>query len=338
MMAKTVHTVSMAVWDYLDYASRELAFSTYTHYRSKLIRFERRHGHLALRSVSAPMLFEYLYGRHGVTRNCGTRNASQHRTALQNMLNYAAYRGLCEQVAVPKMESRGRVEERDWTRWTADEMILLQEAMPCPRSRMIVAVCTNTAMRIDDIFQIRLKYVRLQTNDLRVRIKKSGIWDNKPVTLELEEELRRYLTWYSETCGVTEKDDAFLIPGSRKSGWVGSGSGSGYTPDPTKPVSYNWAYTRLKKTMDDNGLPYEKGEAWHMLRRSVARLFFDAKVEEGYDLALRMTQALLNHKDVSTTEHYLGLKIETIKRDQSMKGRPFLTRGRENVISLADRR
>lgn len=333
-MARVVHTVSMAVWDYLDYASRNLALSTFKHYRSKLIRFENRYGDVPIGSVTAPMLFEYLYGRHGVATTCGASNTSQHRAALQNVLTYAAYRGLCPAVAVPKMEGGGRPEERDWTRYSAGEMLQLQDAMPCPRSRVLVAVCTNTAMRIDDVFNIRLRNVRLATNDLKVRIRKSKMWDDKPVTLDLEEELRRYMTWYSTQCGVSERDDVFLVPGSKKVGWVGAGIGSGYAPDPERPVSYNWAYKRLKTTMDAQRLPHESGEAWHMLRRSVARLFFDTKAEEGYDLALRMTQALLNHRDVSTTERYLGLKLETMKRDQSMKGKAFLTRGRENVIPI----
>ncbi|MGW2206024.1 tyrosine-type recombinase/integrase [Streptomyces sp. NPDC001774] len=328
----------MAVWDYLDYASRELAFSTYTHYRSKLLRFERVHGTTPIGSITSPVLFEYLYGRHGVTRDCGIRNGSQHRTAIQNMLNYATLRGLCPAVSVPKSPGGSRPEERDWTRYSADEMLLLQDSMPCPRSRIIVAICTNTAMRIDDIFKMRLKYVRLSTNDLRVKIHKSKMWDTKPVTLDLEHELRRYMVWYAETCGVSERDDVYLVPGSKKVGWVGGGPGSGYVPDPERPVSYNWAYKRLRATMDAQRLPYEQGEAWHMLRRSVARLYFDTAVEDGYDRALRMTQALLNHKDVTTTEKYLGLTIETLKRDQSLKGRAFLTRGRENVLSIDDAR
>lgn len=334
-MGRTVHTVSMAVWDYLDYASRNLAFSTYTHYRSKLMRFESVHGPMPVKNVKAPLLFEYLYGRGGATKNCGARNASQHRTALQNMLNYAAYRGICDAVAVPKMDGGSRPEERDWTRYSADEMLMLQDGMPCPRSRMIVAICTNTAMRIDDIFQIRLKYVKLATNDLRVRIQKSKMWDNKPVTLELEEELRRYLIWYAQTCGISQRDDVYLIPGSKRIGWVEAGGCTGYAPNPERPVSYNWAYTRLKQAVEAQGLQREEGEAFHMLRRSVARLYFDTKADEGYDLALRMTQALLNHKSAATTEKYLGLRVETIKRDQSLKGQSFLTRGREGVIQIA---
>ncbi|MEU6397684.1 site-specific integrase [Streptomyces cinnamoneus] len=324
----------MAIADYLDYASRNNAFSTFTHYRSKLLRFEKKHGKRSIRTVDTAMLFEYLYGRHGVTKNCGLRNGGQHRTALQNMLNYAAYRGMCPVVAVPKMNGGARPEQRDWTRYSADEMLRLQDGMPCPRSRIIVAVCINTAMRIDDIFQIRLKNVKLATDDLRVKIQKSKLWDNKPVTLELDHELRRYMTWYTETCGVGQRDDVYLIPGSKKVGLVVAGPGSGYAPNPERPVSYNWAYRRLMATLDAQELPHESGEAWHMLRRSVARLYFDTKAEEGYDLALRMTQALLNHKSVETTEKYLGLKIETIKRDQSLKGQAFLSRGRENVVSI----
>ncbi|MGW6257604.1 tyrosine-type recombinase/integrase [Streptomyces sp. NPDC055085] len=290
-----------------------------------------------MKALDSPQLFEYLYGRRGVA-NGGGSNASQHRTALQNMLTYAANRGLCFHIAVPKMTGSGAgqtLERPDWARLSADQILAVQEAMLCPRSRLLVAISANTAMRIDDILNIRLRNVRLATNDLKVRIQKSRIWDNKPVTFELDQELRRYMTWYAQRCGVSERDDVFLVPGYKRVSW-GQGE-RGWEPNPEQPLSYQWSYRRLLKAFDSAGIQYEEKEAWHMIRRSVARLYFDSCVEDGYDFALRMTQALLNHKDVSTTEKYLGLKIETVKRDASLKRKRFLTSGRDNVVSLPTR-
>ncbi|MFD4474730.1 tyrosine-type recombinase/integrase [Streptomyces sp. NPDC058471] len=339
-MARAVRTVSIAVWDYLDHLSRNGALWSYKGYRSKLIRFEEALGASDVRSLDRPTLFEYLYGRRGATKGCEYRNAAQHATAIQNVIDFAVNRGWRDPLKVPTPKDAGlrKPDERDWTRYSADEMLLLQEGMPCPRSRIIVAVITNTAMRIDDVFDIQNRYVRSQTGDLRARIKKSKMWDTKPITLDLEDEIRRYRQWYTEACGVTDKDDVYFIPGSKRNGdWIRKlpdGTVAGYDPDPSRRVSYNWAYTRLKGALETQGLFYDKGEAWHMLRRSVARLYFDTMAGQGYDLALRMTQALLNHKEVSTTEKYLGLAVETAKRDQSLKGQAFLTRGRDGVVDL----
>jgi hypothetical protein len=58
--------------------------------------------------------------------------------------------------------------------------------------------------------------------------------------------------------------------------------------------------------------------------------------ELGYDAALRTVSALLHHSNMATTERYLGLSSEKKRRDQTLKGRPFLTAmvSNENVVPL----
>jgi integrase len=70
-----------------------------------------------------------------------------------------------------------------------------------------------------------------------------------------------------------------------------------------------------------------KQEGFHTIRRSVARVMFDTLVEEGgYDSAIRIVQSLLNHASSSMTERYLGVSAERNRRDDILRGAPFLTR------------
>lgn len=73
------------------------------------------------------------------------------------------------------------------------------------------------------------------------------------------------------------------------------------------------------------GVRVEPGEGVHTLRRSVARGFFDAAAEAGYDGALRTTAALLHHQSTQTTELYLGIAADRLRRDATLRGQPFLT-------------
>jgi len=56
----------------------------------------------------------------------------------------------------------------------------------------------------------------------------------------------------------------------------------------------------------------------------------------GYDAALRTVSAMLHHKSSATTEQYLGLSSERKRRDDRLRGRPFLSAlvSTENVVPL----
>jgi hypothetical protein len=70
----------------------------------------------------------------------------------------------------------------------------------------------------------------------------------------------------------------------------------------------------------------------------VARAYYDSLCEERGDVAaLRLTAALLHHKNTTTTEVYLGLDAEKAGRNRRLRGKPFLSAmvdREENVIPL----
>jgi hypothetical protein len=111
----------------------------------------------------------------------------------------------------------------------------------------------------------------------------------------------------------------------------------GRTParwDPAAPVAKTAPI--VKHALEGLGLPTEQ-EGTHTIRRAVARAFFDQLVRSvGYDGALRTTSAVLNHKNATTTEMYLGLSSERKRRDDLMRGKPFLSAmvDTSNVVRL----
>jgi integrase len=91
------------------------------------------------------------------------------------------------------------------------------------------------------------------------------------------------------------------------------------------------------------GLGHEtKGEGFHTLRRSAARIFHDlAAADPGTTTpAIRVAQALLGHKNQTTTEVYLGITVEKQARDDLLRGKSFLHRAvsGEAVVDDASRR
>lgn len=311
-----------AAWSYYD-ALRAAGAppNTLRQYRSRLISWMSAHGARLVRSITAPDLFGYLYGPNGVAHGSESA-ASSHRAVIQGALDHAHYMGWCSAMRVPKPAILKRRQPREWTRYTAPQMCDLIEAASDPRLKIGLSLACNTALRISDILVLKVPELKMESGYMRSHVQKSRMIDDKPITSDLEDELRLYLKWYTQECGAVLKSDYFLIPGFRQVGRTREGPV--HETVPSRPVSYTWITDKFRDAVDLAGLPREEGESWHSLRRSAARVFFDRASDAGYDTALRMTQDFLNHKRADTTERYLGLTTERVKRDELLRGRSLL--------------
>lgn len=93
----------------------------------------------------------------------------------------------------------------------------------------------------------------------------------------------------------------------------------------------------VQRVLKRAGYPHFK-EGQHTLRRSGARAYFDALVEQGYDGALRRVQSMLGHAHANMTERYLGIDLDRKKRNDDLRGVsmfPSLQDG--NVINVVKR-
>lgn len=268
-----------------------------------------------------------------------SQNVRTSRRTIANHVMRHAYRGghLRTPIEVPRDSYRPRAtKSREWTRYSADQLRALLQAAPCERSRIALSIAIYTAMRVEDIRMLRAPAPDLSEGWLAAWINKSGIFDFKVIAHSFEDDMRRYLRWlYERADGAITAED-YLLPGY-PAGFRGGGN---YNPDLcdfSKPISKGTLDERYVEARDRAGLPHLSRERWHTLRRSSGRLFFEAASGNGYDMALRMTQAFLNHQSVTTTERYIGLDIAYAMRDEFLREYDLLAAPAENVLPLRRR-
>jgi integrase len=205
-------------------------------------------------------------------------------------------------------------------RLSAGELLLLVEAADFPQHRLILALASNLALRQAEMKRLLLRDVNLDAGSIRVRITKTHETppDDMPITAELDSELRRWLAHYRASCpGLTPA--SHLVPSQHiepKHGRVT------YRPD----RSVGEPEEVVKRALAKLGWEDVKGEGIHTIRRSLARIFFDAaEAEESFNDALLGTMRLLHHDRAETTLRYIGVDRQTLARDKFLRGRPFLT-------------
>lgn len=277
-------------------------------------------------SITTQDLSRVLYGPDGITLGKSSRRANTQRAAINGLFGYGYSMGWRRDLlGAPRPVMRVTSPARPLTtRLTADQLAALLTHAEYPMTRALVATAMNTALRISDVLKIQLGDLDLATGDLAVVTQKTRLTDVLPVTLDLDAELRRYLVWLTAETGVTVRDremrfrELYLFPGFRHGGFT-------RTHVPERPVSYRWANAQLAGLYAACGIEVEPREAWHVIRRSVARIYFDSlRTDVSFDHALRQTSALLGHRLAATTELYLGLNAERQARDESLRGKRLI--------------
>jgi integrase len=170
----------------------------------------------------------------------------------------------------------------------------------------------------------------LRAGYISTKIQKTGGVDRKPITQELDEELNRWLACYGANRHYYPvgglPNTHLLVPS--------------YTIDPQgglhlRPLQkLTHPHRLVQRAIASLDLPTE-GEGFHTLRRSSARAFFEQlRQSSNADHALMVVKSFLNHKNVSQTEHYLGISTERVLRDEALRGQSFLTRHTEATESV----
>lgn len=334
--------IADAVEDYLTYRRSRFADTTVTQEGYVLRRFAEAIGNIQIRHLHADHVTDWFYGSGGlmqahVTRDRRAREpiqASTHnyyRNRLASFFRYCAQRGwlrddLLREVTPMTMLRRERLQPGP------RKLLDLLDVAATPRDRAYIAVGINTALRSNEMLRIRVRDIDLAAGSLFVTISKTNEEDVLPVSADLDGELRRWLVTYQKDLGRRLDSDDFLFP-ARRGGryqWHRESDGTRErtrTPQswaPDRPMTH--AARVVQEALAAVGLP-TRGEGSHTLRRGVARAMFDdLTTQVGYDAALRTVSALLHHKSAATTEHYLGLSSERQRRDEALRGKPFLSR------------
>jgi integrase len=197
-----------------------------------------------------------------------------------------------------------------------------------PLHRAAMALLLYTLLRDGEVTDLRIRDLDLDSGYLMARIHKTSQEDRVPICQELDQEMRRWLTYYTNSVGPLEPH-YYLVPTRRVQGMRG---GDGLydrakelclLPESRIPALGKVVNPALADigfpTKDANGRPM--GEGAHTIRRSGARALFDQLVGDGFDGSLRVVQSMLHHASVTQTETYLGITADRRTRDELIRGK-----------------
>ena len=321
--------------------------------------FLRMSGDRVLTNLTAQHVESWFYGPGGIrdhhkveSKRAGKQQISppvseathnHYRSRLKMFFKWCIQRGYMKADVMAQTEPL-TVPKTKRQRPGAVTLLALLDAAENSRDRAYLAVAMNTAMRASDIRSLRLGDIDLEDGWIYAKIRKTKGQDDKPISEDMDRELRRWLTEYAESLGRPLRNDDYLFP-RRRGGLI-----SHYDTDEDGNRimvrhPYVWVTDQyikdthliVQKAMAKLGMPTYK-EGTHTVRRAVARAYFDwVASEKGDSAALRETAAFLNHSSTATTELYLGLDVDQERRNKRLKGKPFLTAmvdQQDNVVPL----
>lgn len=322
MPRKETPLLSEALDEYMTIRATHLARTSLANDRSQLRCFVRGMGDCRTGALT-PQKVEAFFVAEAARQQPASYNKVRQRVKL--FIDFLLERRYVSRNPMVMVTKRP-VIKRERLRLSPDELLELPSFANSERDKAILVLACNTALRADEIRNLRVKDLDLAGGWLHVVIGKSYREDLMPVTQECGEALREWLTAYERVTRKALQPDWYLFPSRVR----GNGSGP-YFVDPEAPIHKMSAV--VQKAMIAAGHTIGKGEGVHTLRRSVARVFFDRACVAGHDAALRMTSSLLHHSSTQVTEGYLGLQHERLSRDDILRGKRFLTAAATGRVS-----
>lgn len=316
-----------AVEEYLTLRKAKVAKTTFANDSSSVRRLLAHVGNIQTRNLKPRHMESYFYGPDAAAAKLAANSWNVELVRVRNFVRFCEGRKYITSDPMMNIDRR-RQHRREFQRLSASQLLSLLEAANHPRDRAVVALAINTAMRASEVINLRIGDLNLDSGYLRVWVSKSRVEDMRPITSDLDQEMRRWLTYYTNEHGRLQPE-WYLVP-AREAPLYGR-DGMRLKPN----VRLGQAERVVTRALSKLELPTHR-EGVHTIRRSVARLYFETLRAEGYDGALQATKALLNHQSAEMTERYLGLTMERQKRDLSLRGRPFLTAmvDSSNVVPL----
>lgn len=329
-------TLKNALDQWLQLTQGRYAKNTQRTNRSVTRQFLHITGDIQMRHLSQQHMETYFYEQpHGLayTREASTVNL--HRSILFAFTQYAMNRGWLR--TNPMVNVRPlKVADKQRVRLSRDQLDQALELCRHPRDRMVIALCMYTGMRVSELLSLRMRDISLDKEEIHAKVHKTGKVDQFPISKELDEEFRRWFMFYQDRVGGL-LPDYYVLPAKDARGPRGKGKFAELADDVALHPEITMRYPKYLLGYIFQGLGItHKGVGAHTFRRSVARLYYDRMCDEvdSKDHALRLTQTLLNHSTMSTTEGYIGLEKERAERDITIKGQPIFGVRPENVVPL----
>ena len=296
-------------------------------------------GNVQVRNLGAhhgEMYLAYLRGRGN-----SPATINQRLSLARSFVDWARHRKYLRGNTNPLATVRGqKIEDRPRRRVPVHEFPRLLDAAETtggPQARIIVALGLYLFLRTSEIEDLRIRDVDLALGEVRVFQRKTTRWDTMPISVELDEEIRRWLTWYTEDQAAPLEEEWRFVPARRKHFIHDTLPGRVLNPGRRIGHTSHKIHAALRELgWEVSG---EDAEGVHTLRRSGARAWFDDLTGRddpaARDDALRKVAAMLHHRTITTTERYLGLDVDRERRDSLVRGeRMFTTTDRANVVQI----
>lgn len=345
MMGQPPLTFSEALLDYREVKSENYAPRTWKAIWTHLERvreFVSRDNELGpncyLREVDERTLLRYFNRQRPPIKNASTFNNYRQYSML--FWRFAVEEGWVDRNPMRHVDP-AKVTRRPRLHLSAQDLLrMIEDATPRDRIAMVIAM--NTGLRAMDVMRLKISDVNLGNNLMSVFIAKTKSMDELPITAELRDELERWFESYAETMGIADwrydlPNDWTLVPPAQSQSRNVSNQFEGrvltYRVHDTIKHPELVVHRALRKMNIET-----KGEGFHTLRRSAARVVFELSAEEGERTPIRVAMAFLGHKEQKTTEIYLGLESDKLARNELLQGKSFLGRAAQNEIATRDRR
>lgn len=307
--------------------------------KNVLHRFMDMTGDILVKNIRPEHVNKFMYLKRETPLKPATHNS--YRSRFQVFFRWCHQRryltnaeALMADIEIQKIPTKNRQKP------APNQLLSLLDHAPNARDRVLLALSMNTGLRASELVALRIGDVDLDAGTLDVRIQKTKDEDELPITADLDHELRRWFIAYAENLGRPLHGADLLLPTNVGGVWTHYDHETKQMVrgpikyDPEHPVQHTEMI--VQRALKAVGLPtYYEGT--HTLRRAVALAYYTAaSAEKGDVAALRETSALLHHKNVATTERYLGLTAEKARRDRRLRGQPFLTAmvDQTNVVPL----
>lgn len=345
-MAAHHKRLAAAVDEFIDLTERKRAVATARGYRLVLGALLQHVGDIELRNLNSGHIEDFFYGPAGLTAQHLTQSGKTRPAITENTHNlyrhravaffrYCTRKGWMMKDIMVDVEPLKVERDKPRLRLSGQQLVDMLDLAQNPRDRAYIAAAQNTLKRASELVSLTVGDVDLAAGHLRIYNKKSKRWDRYPITEDLDHELRLWMTRYGVDIGRPLKSADILFPARSSSVWVDGGGRS--EPNWMPGNRLNRAEEIIQRVLVKMGLETSQ-TGTHTIRRSVARAQFDRLANNGgYSSAMRIVGAMLDHKNQATTEIYLGLDEDRLRRDDLMHGQPFISAlvpSKENVIAF----
>ena len=306
-------------------------------YRPNTIKSNRSDLRRAIRAVGSDLDMRKMSRQHvdhilhfSAKAGCRTSSINQQHATLSAFFKWCRSVGVMRPDQNPlEGKKYRRIQKRPRRRVDLGDFPRLLDAAEAshPRDRILIALGIYLFLRKSEIVNLKVADVDLNLNIMSVTIQKTYDHDEMVIVPELREELRKWMTYYTEQCGNLQPH-WYLVPSKHTGGLTRDPD----NPDrrirlperiyPERPVTR--PYDVVKRALRRMG--WETDGEWegvHTLRRSAALAAYREAVDAGVDGALMEIKTWLHHKSVTTSELYLGIESDRERRNKNYSNRPL---------------